>query len=128
MSALHPKADIDDRVSTREHRRRRRFAHLVSDGLPLNRPLAGHVEPGKAACRIRPTINANLTVTPPVFGPGDSANRSASARAYFPPKYPGCRSVTQDFAQSVSGQHGQQYLSRRAVVIGKPTKELKAWA
>src|SRR5215831_9402151 len=92
------------------------------------RPLAGHIEPSKAACRIRPTINANLTVTPPVFGPGDSANRSASARAYFPPKYPGCRSVTQDFAQSVSGQHGQQYLSRRAVVIGKPTKELKPWA
>jgi hypothetical protein len=32
-----------------------------------------------------------------------------------------------EFAQSVSGQHGQpKYLSRRAVVIGKRTKELKA--
>jgi hypothetical protein len=66
-----------------------------------------------------------LTVTPAIFGPSDSANRSASASAYFPPKYPGCRGVTQDFAQSDSGQHGQpKYLSRRAVVIGKPTKEL----
>jgi hypothetical protein len=88
------------------------------------RPLAGHIEPSKATCRIRPTIDANLTVTPPIFGPSDSANRSASANAYLPPKYPGCRDVTQDFAQSVSGQHGQpKYLSRRAVVIGKPTKE-----
>jgi hypothetical protein len=71
------------------------------------RPLAGHIEPSKATCRIRATINANLTVTPPIFGSSDSANRSASASAYLPPKYPGCRGVTQDFAQSVSGQHGQ---------------------
>ena len=83
------------------------------------RPLAGHIEPSKTTCRIRPTINANLTVTPPIFGPSDSANRSASASAHLPPKYPGCRGVTQDFAQSVSGQHGQpKYLSKRAVVIG----------
>src|SRR4029453_19412462 len=87
------------------------------------RPLAGHIEPSKATCRIRPTIDANLTVTPPIFGPSDSANSSAKANAFLPPKYPGCRDVTQDFAQSVSGQHGQpKYLSRRAVVIGKPTK------
>ncbi|MGB8613584.1 MAG: hypothetical protein WCD60_18395, partial [Pseudolabrys sp.] len=73
------------------------------------------------------TINANLTVTPAIFGSSDSANRSAGASAYLPPKYPGCRGVTQDFAQSDSGQHGQpKYLSRRAVVIGKSTKELKA--
>jgi hypothetical protein len=91
------------------------------------RPLAGHIEPSKTTCRIRPTINANLTVTPPIFGPSDSANRSASASAYLPPKYPGCRGVTQDFAKSVSGQHGQpKYLSKRAVVIGKPTKDQKA--
>ena len=83
------------------------------------------MEPSETTCRIRPAINANLTVTPPIFCPSDSANRSASASAYLPPKYPGCRGVTQDFAQPDSGQHGQpKYLSRRAVVIGKPTKEL----
>ena len=92
------------------------------------RPLAGHIEPSQATCRIRPTINANLTVTPPVSGPSDSANGSASAGAFLPPEYPGCRGVTQDFAQSVSSQHGQpKYLSGCAIVIGKPTKEQKAW-
>src|SRR5262245_32736908 len=70
------------------------------------RPLAGHMEPSKATCRIRPAINANLTVTPPIFGPSDCANRSASTSAYLPTKYPGCGGVTQDFAQLVSGEHG----------------------
>ena len=94
------------------------------------RPLAGHIEPSKATCRIRPTTNANLMVTPPIFCAGYSANRSASASTYLPPKYPSCRGVTQDLAKSVSGQHGQpKYLSKRAVNIGKPTKELSltAW-
>jgi hypothetical protein len=78
------------------------------------RPIAGHIEPSKTTCRIRPTTNANLTVTPPIFCTGSSADRSATAGAHLPPKYPGCRDVTQDFAQSVSGQHGQtKYLSRR---------------
>src|SRR5262245_51855085 len=64
-------------------------------------------------------------VTPPIFCAGYSATRSATASAHLPPKYPSCRGVTQDFAKSVSGQHGQpKYLSRCAVVIGKPTKEL----
>src|SRR4029450_9037070 len=85
-------------------------------------PLAGRIEPSKATCRIRPTINANLTVTPPIFGPSDGANRSASASAYLPPKYPSFRGVIQDFAKSVSGQHGQpKYLSKRTVNIGKPS-------
>ena len=89
------------------------------------RPLAGHIEPSKATCRIRPTTNANLMVTPPIFCAGYRANRSATASAHLPPKYPSCRGVTQDFAKSFRGQHGQpKYLSRRAVVIGKPTKEL----
>jgi len=90
------------------------------------RPLAGHIKPGEATCRIGPTINANLTVTPPIFSPRDCANRSASASAYLPSKCPGCRRVTQDFPQSVSGQHGQpKYLSRRAVFIGNSTKRLE---
>ena len=64
-------------------------------------------------------------VTPPIFCAGYRANRSATASAHLPPKYPSCRGVTQDFAKSFRGQHGQpKYLSRRAVVIGKPTKEL----
>src|SRR5262245_303800 len=33
------------------------------------RPLAGHIEPSKATCRIRPTTDANLMVTPPIFAP-----------------------------------------------------------
>ena len=64
-------------------------------------------------------------VTPPIFCAGYRANRSATASAHLPPKYPSCRGVTQDFAKSFRGQHGQpKYLSRRAVKIGKPTKEL----
>ena len=64
-------------------------------------------------------------VTPPIFCAGYSANRSATASAHLPPKYPSCRGVTQDFAKSFSGQHAQpKYLSRRAAVMGKPTKEL----
>ena len=64
-------------------------------------------------------------VTPPIFCAGYRANRSATTSAYLPPKYPSCRGVTQDFAKSFRGQHGQpKYLSRRAVIIGKPTKEL----
>ena len=103
----------------------------MSDGSPFDiahfpvRPLAGHIEPSKATCRIRPTTNANLMVTPPIFCAGYRANRSATASAYLPPKYPSCRGVTQDFAKSFRGQHGQpKYLSRRAVEIGKRTKEL----
>ena len=64
-------------------------------------------------------------VTPPIFCAGYRANRSATASAQLPPKYPSCGGVTQDFVKSFKGQHGQpKYLSRRAVVIGKPTKEL----
>ena len=64
-------------------------------------------------------------VTPPIFCAGYRANRSATASAHLPPKYPSCRGVAQDFAKSFRGQHGQpKYLSRRAAVIGKPTKEL----
>ena len=64
-------------------------------------------------------------VTPPIFCAGYGANRSATASAHLPPKYPSCRGVTQDFAKSFSGQHGQpKYLSKRTVNIGKPTKEL----
>jgi hypothetical protein len=89
------------------------------------RPLAGHIEPSKATCRIRPTTNANLMVTSPVFCTGYSANRSATASAHLPPKYPSCRGVTQDFAKSFGGQHGQpKYLSKRTANIAKPTKEL----
>src|SRR5215469_12275299 len=89
------------------------------------RPLAGHIEPSKATCRIRPTTNANLMVTPPIFCAGYSANRGATASAHLPPKYPSCRGVTQDFAKSFSAQHGlPKYLSKRTVNIGKPTKEL----
>ena len=53
---------------------------------------------GKATCRIRPTTKANLMVTPPILCAGNSANRSATANAHLPPKYPSCRGVTQDFA------------------------------
>src|SRR5262249_16134082 len=53
-------------------------------------------------------------VTPPTFCAGYSANRSATASAHLPPKYPSCRGVTQGFAKSFSGQHGQpKYLSKR---------------
>src|SRR5262249_10377984 len=88
-------------------------------------PLAGHIEPSKATCRIRPTTNANLMVTPPIFCAGYSANRGATASAHLPPKYPSCRGVSQDFAKSFSAQHGiPKYLSKRTVNIGKPTKGL----
>jgi hypothetical protein len=54
-----------------------------------------------------------------------SMSACATARAHLPPKYPSCRGVTQDFAKSFSGQHGQpKYLSKRTVDIGKPTKGL----
>ena len=80
------------------------------------RPLAGHIEPSEATCRIRPTTNAYLMVTPPIFCAGYSANRSATAHAYLPPKYPGTRGVTQDFAKSFSAQHGQpKYFSKCTV-------------
>src|SRR5262249_47691250 len=88
-------------------------------------PLAGHIEPSKATCRIRPTTKANLMVTPPIFCAGYSANRGATARAHLPPKYPSCRGVTQDFAKSFSAQHGlPKYLSKRTANIGKLTKGL----
>ena len=64
-------------------------------------------------------------VTPPIFCAGYRANRSATTSTHLPPKYPSCRGVTQDFAKSFRGQHGQpKYLSKRTVNIGKPTKEL----
>ena len=54
-------------------------------------------------------------VAPPIFCAGYRANRSATASAHLPPKYPSCRGVTQDLAQSFSGQHGQpKYISRNA--------------
>src|SRR5262249_39506548 len=111
------------RQSGGDHRRR-----LTVDIADFrSRPLAGHIEPSKATCRIRPTTNANLMVTPPIFCAGYSAARSATASAHLPPKYPSCRGVTQDFAKSFSGQHGQpKRLSKRTVNIGKRTKELNA--
>ena len=64
-------------------------------------------------------------VTPPIFCAGYRTNRSTTASAHLPPKSPSCGGVAQDFVKSCRGQHGQpKYLSRRAVVIGKPTKEL----
>jgi hypothetical protein len=39
----------------------------ASEGLPIS---SGHIEPSKATCRIRPTTNANLMVTPPIFCAG----------------------------------------------------------
>src|SRR5262245_45176882 len=93
---------------------------LLPEGLPIScqtltvdivdvgvRPLPGYIEPSKVTCRIRPTINANLMVTPAIFCAGYSANRSATASAHLPPKFASCTGVTQDFAKSVSGQHGQ---------------------
>jgi hypothetical protein len=64
-------------------------------------------------------------VTPPIFCAGYRANKRTTASAHLPSKYPSCGGVTQDFAKSFSGQHGQpKYLSKRTVNIGKPTKEL----
>src|SRR5271157_3274544 len=71
------------------------------------RPLAGHIEPSKATCRVRSTTNANLMITPPISCAGYSANRSATASDHLPPKYPSCRGVTQNLAKSFGGQHGQ---------------------
>src|SRR5262245_48422565 len=63
-------------------------------------------------------------VTPPTFCSGYRANRSATAGAHLPPKYPSCRGITQDFAKSFSGQHGQpKYLSKRTVNIGNQWHE-----
>src|SRR5262245_7208486 len=63
-------------------------------------------------------------VTPPIFCAGYSATRSATASAHLPPKYPSCRGITQDFAKSFSGQHGQpKYLSKRTVNIGNQWHE-----
>ena len=87
------------------------------------RPLVSHVKPSKATRRIRPTTNANLIVTPPVFCAGYGANGSATASAHLPTKYPSSRRVTQDFAKSFCGQHRQpKYFSKRTVNIGKSTK------
>src|SRR5262245_14908812 len=88
------------------------------------RPLAGHIEPSKATCRIRPTTNANLMVTPPIFCAGYSATRSATASAHLPPKYPSCRGVTQDFAKSFGGQH-EQPLSKRTGNIYSPLSRVE---
>jgi len=80
------------------------------------RPLASHIEPSKAACRIRPAINANLMVAPAIFCAGYSASRSATASAHFPSKYPSSRGVPQNFAKSFCSQHGQpKYLSKHRV-------------
>ena len=72
-------------------------------------------------------MRISTKVTPPIFGTSNTANRSACASAYLPPEYPGCGGVTEDFAQAVSGQHGQpKYYSGRAAddaleVIRRPS-------
>jgi hypothetical protein len=81
------------------------------------RPLAGHIKPSKATCRIRSTTNANLLITPPIPCAGYSANRSATAGAHLPPKFPSCRGITQNLAKSFGGQHGQS--NKRTVDIGQ---------
>jgi hypothetical protein len=63
-------------------------------------------------------------ITPPISCAGYSANRSATASAHLPPKYPSCRGVTQNLAKSFGVSMGNH--NKRTVDI-EQTNQIAEW-